>query len=89
MDHNSPEDIVIELISSRNYASSKVAIVLLLPHDTKFFLKKANINIINSLLESECSKHNLYTYNHEMQWFNAYGSLSESSFHTDNLHRVK
>ena len=46
--------------------------------DKKFSLRRGNINIISSLLESECSKHNLYTYSHDLEWLNVDGSLNES-----------
>ena len=52
MDHNFPEDIVKGFISSGNSAQAqcaKVVIFSLLPHDTKFFFERTNINIINSL----------------------------------------
>ena len=94
VDHNSPEEIVSGLISSgisiqAQYHRAKVVITPLLPRDKKFFLRRGNINIINSLLESECSKHSLYTYNHALEWLNADGSLNEPLFYSDNLHLVK
>ena len=51
-------------------------------------MRRGNINIINWLLESECPKYNFNTYNHELQWLNADGSLNESLFYSDNLHQV-
>ena len=93
VDHNSPEEIVSGLISSgisvqAQFHRAKVVIIPLL-RDKRFSLRRGNINIINSLLESECSKHILYTYNHEPEWLNADGSLNKSLFYSDNLHLVK
>ena len=63
--------------------------ILLFLCDKKFYLRRGNINIINSLLKSECPKYKLYTYNPKLEWFNADGSLNESLFYCDNLHLVK
>ena len=43
-------------------------------------LRTGNINIIYSLLESECPKHSLYSYNHKLEWLNADGSLMNHCF---------
>ena len=85
MDHNSAEDVIRGFISSgisvqRQCHCAKVLIIQLLPRDKKFSLRRRNINIINPILESECLKYNLYTYNHELEWLNADGSLNESLF---------
>ena len=94
MDHNSPEEIVSGLSTSgisvqTQFHLTKAVIIPLLPFDKKLSLRRRNINIINSLLESECSKYNLYTYNHELEWLNADGSWSKSLFCSDKLHLVK
>ena len=94
VDHNFPEEIVSGLISSgisvqAQCHRAKVVIMPLFPCDKRFSLSRGNINIINLLLESECPKNNLYTYNHELEWLNADGSLNESLFYSDNLHLVK
>ena len=93
MDHNSPEEIVIGLTSSgisvqAQCHRAKVVIIPLLPRDRKLSLRRGNINIIDLLLESECPKHNLYTYNHELKWLNADGSLKESLFYSDNFNEL-
>ena len=67
-----------------------IVMILLFLCDKKFSLRRGNINIINSLLKSECPKYRLYTYNPKLEWFNADdGSLNESLFYSDNLHLVK
>ena len=92
--HNSPEEVVSGLISSGISAqaqchSAKVVVIPLLSHDKKFSLRRKNINIINSLLEWECPKYNLYTCNHELKWLNVDRSFNESLFYSVNLHLVK
>ena len=94
VDQNSPEEIVSGLISfvisvQAQCHRAKVVIIPLLPRDKKFSLRRGNINIIKWLWESECPKHNLNTYNHELERLNADGSLNESLFYSDNLHLVK
>ena len=94
VDYNSPEEIVSRLIPSgisvqAQCNRARVVIIPLLPRDKKFSLRRRNVNIINWLLESECPKYNLYTYNHELEWLNADGSLNELLFYSDNLHLVK
>ena len=61
MDHNSAGEIVRGPISSEISVQeqchrAKVVIILLLPRDKRFTLKRGNINIINSILESECPR---------------------------------
>ena len=90
VDHNSPEEIVSGLNFIWNFVQAqchcaKVVIIPLVPRDKKFPLTRANINTINSLLESECPKYNLYTYKHEIKWLNADGPLDNSVFYSDNL----
>ena len=94
MNHNSPEEVVTRLISSgisvqAKCHHAKIVIIPLFPRDKKFSLSRGNINIINSLLQSECSKYNLCTCKHELEWLNADGPLNESLFHSDNLHLFK
>ena len=64
--HNSPEEIANGLITSRLFAqaqcqNAKVVIIPLLPRDAKNLLRWRNINVINTLLLSKCSKYNSYT----------------------------
>ena len=94
VNHNSPEEVVTRLISSgisvqAKCHCAKVVIIPLFPRYKKFSLSRGDINIINSLLESECSKYNLCTCKHELEWLNADGSLNESLFYSDNLHLFK
>ena len=81
VDHDSHEEIVSRLISSVIFVQAQchraeVVVIPLLPCDKNFTLREGNINIINSLLKSECPKHNLCRYNHELEWLNADGSLT-------------
>lgn len=91
MDHNSHEEsFQADLFHVQAQCHCvKVVIILLLPRDKKFSSRRGNTNIINSLLESECSKYNLYTYNHELKWLNADGTLNESLLYSDNSHLVE
>ena len=94
MDHNSPEVIVSGRILSAISVQAqchrgKVLIIPLLPCDKKFSFRRGNINFNNSLLESECPKHNLYTHSQELEWLNADSSINESLFCSDHLHLVK
>ena len=75
VDHNSPEEIANGLITSGLSAqaqcqNAKVVIIPLLPCDTKNSLRRGNINVINKLLLSQCLKHNLYTFKHQLEWLN-------------------
>ena len=94
VDHNSPEEIANGLITSGLSAqaqcqNAKVVIIPLLPRDTKNSLRRGNINVINTLLLSKCSKHNLYTFKHQLGWLNIDRSLNMSLFYKDCLHLIK
>ena len=94
IDHNSPEEIVSSLISSglsiQNHCpNTKVVIIPLLPRDHKNSIRRGNINIINTLLLSECSKHNLHSFNYQHEWLNIDNSLNMSLFYKDELHLIK
>ena len=80
VDHNSPEEIANGLITSGLSAqaqcqNAKVVIIPLLPRDTKNSLRQGNINVINTLLLSKCSKH-LHTFKHQLEWLNIDRSLN-------------
>ena len=94
VNQNSPVEVVPRLISFGISVQAKchratVVIIPLFPRYKKFSLSRGNINIINSLSESECSKYNLCMHNHKLEWLNADGSLNESLFYSDNLHLFK
>ena len=94
VDHNSPAEIANSLITSGISAqaqcqNAKVVIIPLLPRDTKNSLRQGNINVINALLLSKCSKHNLYTFKHQLEWLNIDRSLNMSLFYKDCLHLIK
>ena len=64
VDHNSLEEIANGLTTSGLSAqapcqNAKVVIIPLLSRDTKNSLRRGNTNVINRLLFSKCSKHNL------------------------------
>ena len=93
MDHKSRGEIVSRLISSgisvqTQCHHAKVVIIPLIPRDKKFSLRRGNINITNSLLESQRRKYKLYTYNNDPKWLSADGSLNESLFYS-NLQLVR
>ena len=46
-------------------------------------------DVINILLLSKCSKHNLYTFKHQLEWLNIDRSLNISLFYKDHLHLIK
>ena len=48
-----------------------------------------NINVINTLLLSKCSKHNLYFFKHQLEWLNIGRSLNMSLCYKDGLHLIK
>ena len=94
VDHNSPEEIANGLITSGLSAqaqcqNAKVVIIPLLPRDTKNSLRRGNINVINTLLLSKSSKHNLNTFKHQLKWLNIDRSLNMSLFYKDGLHLIK
>ena len=94
VDHNSPEEIFNGLITSGFSAkaqcqNAKVVIILLLPRDIKNSLRRGNINVVNTLLLSQCLKHNLYTFKHQLEWLNIDRSLSMYLFCKDGLHLIK
>ena len=94
VDHNSPEEIANGLITSGLSAqaqcqNAKVVIIPLLPRDTKNSLRRGNINVINTLLLFKCSKHNLHTFKHQLEWLNIDRSLNMSLFYKDRLHLIK
>ena len=94
IDHNSPEEIVNGLITSGLSAQSKlknakIVIIPLLPRDSKSSMRRGNIDIINNLLFSECSKHSLYTFSHQREWLNSDRSLNMSLFYKDGLHLIR
>ena len=94
VDHNSPEEIANGLITSGLSAqaqcqNAKVVIIPLLPRDTKNSLRRGNINVINTLLLSKCSKHNLYTFKRQLEWLNIDRSLNMSLFYKDRFHLIK
>ena len=75
MDHNSPEEITNGLITfglsaQAQWQNANLLIKPLLPRDTKYWLRQGNINVINTVLFSKCSKHNLYTFKHQLVWSN-------------------
>ena len=89
-----PEEITNGLITSGLSAqaqcqSAKVVIIPLLPRDTKNSLRRGNINVINTLLLFKCSKHNLHTFKHQLEWLNIDRSLNMSLFYKDRLHLIK
>ena len=91
VDHNSPEEIANGLITSglstqAQCQNVKVVIIPLLPCDINNSLRRGNINIINTLLLSKCSKHNLSTFKHQLEWLNFDRSLNMSLFYKDGLH---
>ena len=91
MNHDSPEEIAIGLISSGTgtMSSCQSCNHSITPRDKMVSLRRKNIKIINLLLKSECPKHVLYTYNHKKDCLNADWSLNESSFYSDYSHLVK
>ena len=94
VDHHSPEEIANGLITSGLSAqaqcqNAKVVIIPLLPRDTKNSLRWGNINVINTLLLFKCSKHNLHTFKHQLEWLNIDRSLNMSLFYKDHLHLIK
>ena len=94
VDHNSPEEIangltIAGLSAQAQCQNAKVVIIPLLPYDTKNSLRRGNINVINTLLLSKCSKHNLYTFKHQLEWLNIDRSLNMSLFYKDCLHLIK
>ena len=91
MNHDSPEEIAIGLISSGTgtMSSCQSCNHSITPRDKMVSLRRENIKIINLLLKSECPKHILYTYNHKKDCLNADWSLNESSFYSDYSHLVK
>ena len=94
VDHNSPEEIANGLITSGLSAqaqcqNAKVVIIPLLPHDTKNSLRQGKINVINTLLLSKCSKHNLYIFKHQLEWLNIDRSLNMPLFYKDYFHLIK
>ena len=94
VDHNSPEKIANSPITSGLFAqaqcqNAEIVIIPLIPRDTKNSLRWGNINVINTLLLSECSKHNLYTFKHQLEWLNIERSLNMSLFYKDALHLIK
>ena len=69
VDHDSPEEITNGLIKSGlseqvQCQNAMVVIIPLLLRDTKNSLRWGDINVINILLLSKCSKHNLNTFKH-------------------------
>ena len=69
VDHDSPEEIANGLITSGlseqvQCQNAMVVIIPLLLRDTKNSLRWGDINVINILLLSKCSKHNLNTFKH-------------------------
>ena len=83
VNHNSPEEIAIGLLISGIFAqpecqNAQVVIIPLLPHDIKNSLGRGNINVINTLLPSKCSKHNLYPFKHQLEWLGIDRSLNVS-----------
>ena len=94
VDHNSPEEIANGLITSglstqAQCQNAKVVIIPLLPRDTKNSLRRGNINVINTSLLFKCSKHNLNTFKHQLEWLNIDRSLNMSLFYKDRLHLIE
>ena len=94
VDHNSPEEIANGLITSGLSAqaqcqNAKIVIIPLLPRDTKNSLLQGDINVINTLLLSKCSKHNLYIFKHQLEWLNIDRSLNMPLFYKDYFHLIK
>ena len=68
-DYDFPEEIANGLIKSGlseqvQCQNAMVVIIPLLLRDTKNSLRWGDINVINKLLLSKCSKHNLNTFKH-------------------------
>ena len=69
--------------------SPMVVIIRVLPDDTKNSMRRGNVNVINTLLLSKCSKNNLYTFQHQLEWLNIDRSMNMSLFYKDGLHLIK
>ena len=94
VDHNFPEEIANGLITSgvstqAQCQIAKVVIIPLLPRDIKSSLRQRNIDVINTLLLSECSKHNLCTFKHQLDDLNIDRLPNMSLFYKDSIHLIK
>ena len=94
VDHNFPEEsanglIISGLSAQAQCQNPKVVIIPLLPCDIKNSLRQGNINVINTSLLSKYSRHNLYTFKHQLEWLNIGRSLNMSLFYKNGLHLIK
>ena len=64
----------------KNYFSIHNTLNFGIPRDIKYSLRRGNINAVDTLLLSKCSKHNLYTFKHQREWLNIDRSLNMSLF---------
>ena len=94
VDHNSPKQIANGVITfglsaQAQCQNANVAIKPLLPRDTKNSWRQGRINVINTLLISKFSKHNLYTLKHQLVWLDIDRSLNMTLFYKYDIHLVK
>ena len=94
VDHNSPKQIANGLITfglsaQAQCQNANVVIKPLLPRDTKNSWRHGRINVINTLLISKFSKHNLYTLKHQLVWLDIDRSLNMTLFYKYDIHLIK